>query len=227
MACRRIVERHPFVGPLWWLTAGICSSVEPFDAVWELAGESRSDRTATHLAHELPDDARVVTIGAPAIVAAGLVRRGDIEVLAFDAHHDASRFVRHLERADVDVDPIEAGVAGAVVVTADVVLVEAMALDASRVVVPIGSSTIAGLAGASDIECWLVAGIGTRLPAGFVDAMVAAHTNMCEESDPWDLEVEILATSTFTSVVGPRGRLPMGPHATAPECNFTPELLPR
>ena len=225
VACRRIVERHPFAGPLWWLCSGICASAEPFEAVWELADESRADRTAANLGAELPDDAAVVTIGAPSTIAEGLARRGDIEVLAFDAQHDATTFVRRLERAEVDVTPVDAGVAGAVVATADVVVVEAWALDQNRVVAPIGSSTVAGLAHATGVACWLVAPVGTRLPSGYLDVMEGQLTEMADEFDAWDLDAELVPSSFFTDVVGPRGRLPMGPPATAAECAFTPELL--
>lgn len=227
VACRRIVERHPFAGPLWWLCSGICSSAEPFEAVWELAAEARADRTDYRLAGELPHDAQVVTIGNPVTIAEGLVRRGDVEVLAFDVNHEASGFVRRLERGDVDVEPLDAGVAGAAVRDADVVLVEAWALDATRVVAPVGSSTIAGLAAADGVPCWLVAGVGTRLPTGYLDAMAAQAERLRSDLDPWDLDVEILPTSRFTDVLGPRGRLPMGPPATTAECGFTPELLRR
>lgn len=225
VACRRIVERHPFTGPLWWLCSGICVSAEPFDAVRELASDIRNDRTGANLAAELPDDATVVTIGDPHTVAAGLIRRGDVEVLAFDVQHEASSFVRRLERADVDVEPLDAGVAGAAVRTTDVVLVDALALDGTRVAAPIGSSTIAGLASANGIECWLVAGKGTRLPSGYVDAMERTLEQMGADAAPWDLDAEILPTSRFTHVVGPHGRLPMGPSATTAESPYTPELL--
>ena len=46
---------------------------------------------------------------------------------------------------------------------ADVVLVEAMAVDSERAVVPVGSSTIAAAARSWDTEVWLVAGVGRRL----------------------------------------------------------------
>ena len=47
VACRRIVQRHPFMGALWWLCANVSTSSEPFDAVWELAEQIRADRTGS------------------------------------------------------------------------------------------------------------------------------------------------------------------------------------
>lgn len=226
VACRRIVERHPFTGPLWWLCAGVAASAEPFDAVWEFADEIRADRTPRELAANLPDESTVVTIGDPSVIGDGLVSRGDVRVLAFDAAHTASSFLRRLERHDVDVEPIDAGVAGAVVRHADLVLVEALAVDAERAIAPIGSSTVAAIAFASGTPVWMVAGIGRRLPTAYVDAMSERIARAVDEGiDPWDLDVEELPLSLVTDVVGPHGRVPMGPPAIVPECPFAAELL--
>lgn len=225
VACRRIVQRHPFTGPLWWLCANVTTSAEPFEAVWELADAIRSDRTPAELGAALPDEAVVVTIGDPDVIGGGLIRRGDVRVLALDAGHTATSFVRRLERHDVVVDPVDAGVAGIVVHHADVVLVEALAVDPARAIVPAGSSTIAAAARTWGTPVWLVAGVGRRLPTGFVDAMVATVEAAAEDTDPWDLDVEVLPTSMVTHVVGPHGRVPMGPPAIVPECPLAPELL--
>lgn len=225
VACRRIVERHPFSGPLWWLCASVATSTEPFDTVWELAEQIRDDRTGASLAGELPDEATVTTIGAPSTVGDGLIRRGDVRVLALDAGHAATSFVRRLERHDVDYDPVDAGAAGAAARASDVVLVEALAVDAERAIVPLGSSTIAASASAWGRPVWLVAGVGRRLPTPIVDTMVDRAAELEADLDPWDLDVEVLPTSLVTDVVGPNGRVPMGPPAVQPECAMAHELL--
>jgi hypothetical protein len=225
VACRRIVERHPFTGALWWLCANVATSAEPFEAVWELADEIRRDPTGAELAAVLPDEATVVTIGDPDVIGDGLIRRGDIRVLAFDAGFTATSFLRRMERYDVDAEPVDAGVAGAVVGGADVVLVEALAIDSERAIMPIGSSTVAGLATALGTEVWVVAGVGRRLPPGFLDAMVTRAGALCADADPWELDVEVLPTSMFTHVVGPNGKVPMGPPAIVAECPMAHELL--
>lgn len=226
VACRRIVERHPFTGPLWWLCSGVATSAEPFEAVWELADEINADPTPRELAANLPDEATVVTIGDPHLVGDGLVRRGDVRVLAFDAAHTATSFFRRLERHDVDVEPVDAGVAGTVIRHADLVLVEALAVDPQRAIVPIGSSTIAAIAYASSTPVWLVAGVGRRLPTVYVDAMAGRIEHLVDEGiDPWDLDVEELPLTLVTDVVGPHGRVPMGPPAIVAECPLASELL--
>jgi hypothetical protein len=225
VACRRIVERHPFTGPLWWLCASVASSSEPFESVWELAEEIRSDRTSAELAAALPDECDVVTIGDPSLIAQGLARRGDVRVLALDIDHSATSFVRRLERFDVAYEPVDAGAAGAATRIADVVLVEALAMDAERVIVPSGSSTIAAAAFAWETPVWIVAGVGRRLPSVYVDAMVAKRAALACDHDDWTLDVEVLPTRFATTVIGPHGAMPMGPSAAQPECPVAAELL--
>ena len=227
VAARRIVERHPFTGPLWWLCANVTTSTDPFEAVWGLADQIRSDRTAAELAAVLPDDADVVTIGDPSVIGSGLARRGDVRVLALDVDHSATSFVRRLERNDVDYEPVDAGAAGAATRSAEVVLVEALAMDADRVVLPSGSSTIAAAATAWQTPVWLVAGVGRRLPTGFIDAMVERRAEIADELDDWQVDVEIIPSRLISDVIGPLGRMPMGPPAAQPECPLAAELLTR
>lgn len=225
VACRRIVERHPFTGPLWWLCANVATSSEPFEAVWELSEQVHADRTATELAAALPDDADLLTIGDPSVIGSGLARRGDVRVLALDVDHSATSFVRRLERHDVDYEPVDAGAAGTAARIADVVLIEALALDPARVIVPSGSTTIAACAAAWGTPVWLVAGVGRRLPTEFVDAMVARYETIACEQDEWTIDVEVLPSRLVTHVVGPHGIMPMGPPAARPECPVAAELL--
>lgn len=225
VACRRIVERHPFAGPLWWLCSRIVTAAEPFDAVWEVASEMRSDPTAKELAAALPDDADLVTIGDPLSLVPGLARRGDVRVLALDVDHSATSFVRRLERHDVDYEPVDAGLAGAAARTADVVLVEPMAADAERLLVPSGTSTIAAAGAAARTPVWAVLGVGRRLPSVYVDTMIERRAEMLDELDEWTAEVEVIPTSLVTHVLGPHGLMPAGPPAFQPECSVAGELL--
>ena len=225
VACRRIVERHPFSGPLWWLCANVTTSSEPFEAVWELADRIRCDRTASELAAALPDGCDVVTIGDPSVIGAGLARRGDVRVLALDIDHSATSFVRRLERYDVDYEPVDAGAAGAVTRLADLVSIEVLAMDETRLVVPSGSSTIAAAAMAWGTPVWAVAGVGRRLPSAFVDAMVDRRDALADDVDEWTLDVEVVPARLVTDVVGPHGIMPMGPPAARAECGVAAELL--
>ena len=240
VACRRIIERHPFTAPMWWLCSNVVTSAEPFEAVWELSQTMRADATAALLADALPEPAvddlvdpdldalvDVVTIGDPTTVGGALTRRGDVRVLALDVDHTATAFVRRLERYRVDYEPVDAGAAGPAVRAASVVLVEALAADTERVIAPIGSSTIAGLGAAFDVPVWLIAGVGRRLPADYVDAMVERVDALAVDADPWTVDVEVLPVSMFSHVAGPHGLAPIGPPMLQPECPLAVELLHR
>ncbi len=177
------------------------------------------------MAAALPDDAVVVTIGDPTVIGSGLARRGDVRVLALDIDHSATSFVRRLERYDVDYEPVDAGAAGAATRVADVALVEVLAMDETRLVVPSGSSTIAATASAWDTPVWAIAGVGRRLPTAYIDAMVEQLDALAGDIDEWDLEVEIIPSRLVTDVVGPHGVMPMGPPAARAECAVAAELL--
>ena len=84
---------------------------------------------------------------------------------------------------------------------------------------------LAATASALGTPVWLVAGVGRRLPSGYVDAMADRVRALTEDVDPWDLDVEVLPTSLVTDVIGPHGRVPMGPPAIVPECAMAHELL--
>ena len=112
VACRRIVERHAEIGALWWLCARllICG-IRPG---WHGRSPTRSPPTPRRVwsPPRMPDDATVLTIGWPAVAGAALLRRGDASVLCADSRHDASGFLRQLERADIECDPIPAEIVG-------------------------------------------------------------------------------------------------------------------
>src|SRR5690606_1029797 len=73
-ACRRVVDRHPTSGPLWWLCARILCGPDPLAEAWDAVDALDQDTTATELAHGLPDDATVAVIGWPEVGAEALPR---------------------------------------------------------------------------------------------------------------------------------------------------------
>lgn len=229
VACRRIVERHPDCGPLWWLCARLLTSADPFVTAWEVAEEIGDDPTATALARALPDDATVVTIGWPDIAGAALARRGDAAVLAVDSRHEASAFVQRLERHDVACDIVPPdGLAGAVGV-ADLVVVEALAVSPQRLLGPPGTAAAALVGGHLGVPVWLVAGVGRSLPDEYVRAMDAPggvplwdrdHDVLCFAgvSDPGPVARVVRPAGVVEAADGLAATLP-------PDCALAPELL--
>ncbi|MET0144911.1 MAG: hypothetical protein ABW328_09020 [Ilumatobacteraceae bacterium] len=221
VACRRIVERHPTCGPLWWLCARMLTSADPMAAARGAIDEMEDDPTVDRLIDALPDGATVVTVGWPEVVGSALARRGDVRVLAVDAGHQASSFVQRLERSDIESELVPTESAAIATAVADLVLIEAEALDGARLVAATGSAVVAATAGLTQTSVWCVAGRGRRLPSPMLGAIVDRVAD--QAIDPWSRDVEPVPMALVTHVVGPDGRLSAG--TVRAECEMAPELL--
>lgn len=221
IACRRIVERHADAGPLWWMGAEILSADDPGTAAWELADRVADDRTPRVVAEAVPEEATVVTIGWPLTAGAALMRRGDVRVWCVDSRHEASSFMQRLERVDVECEPVPAEAMARAVADADLVLLDAVAAAAARVLAPAGSHVLAAVAASLGVPVWLVTGIGRRLPIEYVDAI--AERVLC--GAPWDLDVDDLPVQLVTHVASAGGLTADVAAGLRPECPFVPELL--
>src|SRR5437660_12821098 len=58
-ACRRLVDRHPTAGPMWWLAARVLAADDPGMEAWSSAQVLDDDVTPSVLADHLPADATV------------------------------------------------------------------------------------------------------------------------------------------------------------------------
>lgn len=223
IACRRIVERHPTSGPLWWFCSSLLTSARPFDACYELASEVEHDQTPDHLFDLLPDDGTVCVVGWPDLIGDAVMRRGDVRVLAVDADDEGSSFVRRLQRADVEADIVPPAGMAAAVIAADVVLVEAMSASQGEVLATPGSRALASVGYCSEVPTWLVAGRGRRLPEPLFTTMA---TRIADVRAPWEAAAEPMPLALFTTVVGPDGAVDAGtPGVLDPECGMAHELV--
>jgi hypothetical protein len=222
VACRRIVERHPTCGPLWWLCARLLTAPDPGRAIRATVEEIANDPTAGRLADAFGEGATVATVGWPVLAADALACRGDLRVLAVDADNLTSSFVQRLERLDVECELVPTHAAAIAAAAADVVLVEAEATAAERAVVPVGSTVLAATASLAGTPVWLVAGRGRRLPGPVIDVIVERST---PSRDPFAAAVEAITTSVVTHVAGPDGVTVMSLDALRAECELAPELL--
>ena len=145
VACRRIVERHPTSGPLWWLCAHMLTDTDPFAVARRLAAEISDDSTADQLADALPGASTVCVIGWSDLISEALLRREDVTVLAVGSD----------DSADV--------LTGAVL-AADVVLVEALAASPAEMLAVPGARAAASVAYCSEVPVWVVLGVGRCIP---------------------------------------------------------------
>ncbi|HLY81848.1 MAG TPA: hypothetical protein VKQ71_02625 [Acidimicrobiales bacterium] len=222
-ACRRLIDRHLTVGPVWWLAARMLTASDPVEAAWTAATELDDDPTSAILAAALPDDATVTIVGWPDQAAAAIRRRGDLEVLIADATGDGSALARRLADSGVDVAVVpDTGVAAAAVVS-DLVIVEAMAAGPSGVLAAAGSHCGAAVASQAGIPVWAVTGVGRVLPA----RLWAALLGRLDEGDdePWDRGVELVPAGLIVATIGPDGRATAAEGLGRATCPVAPELL--
>jgi hypothetical protein len=223
-ACRRIVDRHPTSGPLWWLCARVLTAPDgPRADAWIAVEEIEHDPTASELAAAIPEDATVCLVGWPELAGEALPRRGDVEVLAIDALGEGSGLVRRLGLSGVDAVDVPTSGMGAAVASSDVLLLEAVAMGPTGFVAVSGSLAAAAVARLADVPAWVVAGVGRILPERMWDALSVRHATRL--ADPWDLDEEVVPLSLVAQVCGPSGLEPPGAALRRTDCPVAPELF--
>ena len=214
--CRRLVDRHPTVGAIWWLAARVLVASDPLAEARAAAEELDADDTARHLAVALPEDSTITVVGWAEQSATALRRRGDLDVLLVESGHAGW---------DDEVAYVPESGLGAAVAASDLVLLEAGALGPGGFVAPAGARAAAAVARHCGIDVWVVAGAGRVLPDRLWDAL-------CERieggpAERWELPEEVVPLDLATHVAGPAG---IGPATEAPkraDCPIAPELLRR
>jgi len=220
-AARRLVARHPAVGPMWWLCSRVLVAADPAvegrRAVWEID----ADPTAAVLAASLPDEAIVLVVGWPDTVVTGLARRGDVEVLAADDGTGVD-IGRLLGRVDIDVVDVSTEGLGAAAARAELVILEASVAGPASALAAPGSRAAAAVARSEGRTVWLVAPVGCVLPGPLYDACVRGVVDV---SEPWEAGHDIVPLTLVDRVVGPDGPVSSVEGVGATTCPVAPELL--
>ena len=222
VSCRRIVERHPTSGPLWWLCAHILTSPDPASTARDLAAQLDLDPTPDVLVEALAEDATVCIIGWPDLTGEACLRRGDLTVLAVDSFDQGSSFVRRLERADVNAEVIEPGAVAAAVLASDVVLIEALVASPGDIMATPGSRAAASVAYCSEVPVWAVVGRGRCVPRAAFEWLARG---VADVRVPWQAEAEVLPLELASYLATERGVLPIDTATLVPECPLAHELL--
>jgi hypothetical protein len=221
-ACRRIVDRQPASGPLWWLAARTLTAPDPISEAQKAAAEIEEDRTPRALADALPEGATVLLLGWPELAAGGLPRRGDVEVLICDVDGEGGDLVLRLLRADVDATDVPVSGLGAAAAEVDFVVLETCAMGPGGFVAPSGSRAAASVARLSGAEVWLVAGVGRMLP----ERMFMALCDRTLSADSrWEDDVELVPLDLVDKVLGPSGPAHPAEALRRTDCPVAPELL--
>src|SRR5579884_2702804 len=94
--CRRLVDRHPEMGTLWWLAARVLSAPDAQAEIHRAAAALDADDTPGILAAELPGPLSAGIVGWREQTGEALRRRGDVEVLADDLEGEGQALASRL-----------------------------------------------------------------------------------------------------------------------------------
>ena len=233
LTCRRLVERHPTVGPLWWLCSEMVTALEPREAMRRCVEQVREDSTPVHLAEflgpRLAEGSLVCLNGWSWDVAVAFGQMEPREICVVDGDNGADHMVRVLERADHEVHLVEPGGAATATREADVVVLSALAASPDTAWCTAGSHALAAVAYCAEVPVVLSAPCGTRLPAATLDGMaedLAAQTR----GRVWHRGIDEIPVGLFTWFAGPAGvetSTTPGFRGVVPETRHAPELLVR
>jgi hypothetical protein len=221
-ACRRLVERHPSAGTMWWVAARVLASSDPVGEAWRAAEELDDDTTSTALLRVLPSEGTIATLGWPELAGDALRRVGEVELLVVDAGGLWTGVVDRLARRGVDAIDVPEGGLGPAVASADLLVLEASAFGPSGFVADIGSRAAAAVARHAGIPVWVVVGAGRVLPARLWTALL---TMLEADTDPWLAPEEVVPLDLVDQVVGPSGLTSVDAAIKRADCPIPPELL--
>lgn len=217
VACRRLLAHHPSFAPLWWLCARVLAAPEASDGAWGAWQELHDDATPHRLSRALPfpHDEPIAVLGWPEVVAAALIERPDLDVLAVrvGARHDA--LSRRIRRSDTPVRVVDAIEVAALEPTH--VLVEVAAAGGGTALVDAGTNELLRPLRAGGAAVWAVAPLGHALPERLLASMRAA----AGQERRW----EELEPAVADLVVGPHAAEALAALARRVDCAPAPELL--
>jgi hypothetical protein len=149
-SCRRLIDRHPAAGALWWACARLLAADDPRAQARTIALELDDDPARIDLSLELPEGA-VVTVIPDA--AGGSDLADDLAGM----------------RDDLEVVEVRAGPGGS---AGGVLLVEAGAAGPDRFLGAAGTGEAVAEAREAGAAVWLLVAVGRRLPGPLFDALV-------------------------------------------------------
>jgi hypothetical protein len=220
-ACRRIVERHPTSGPLWWLCARTLTAADPLAEAWRCVEAIEDDTTADELARALPEEATICVVGWPDLVAQALVRR---------TSPSSPSTARPGPQAGPPPAPRRrrgrrgrsrrAGGARRPPPTS--CCSRRAGPSAPTASWPAATHAAAAVGYCAEVPVWLVSGVGRLLPERLWNSVV---TRLAEAGEPWEVDHDVAPLSLVSALCGPAGPEPVADGLRRLDCPVAPELL--
>lgn len=221
-ACRRLLERQPSCGPLWWVSASLVAAADPFDAGCRAAAALCSDETSHRLSRALRASfagGETVVVTTPAELAVAALQSSKSYVLrAVSSGRSLRQCVKMLgDTNSSEVTGWSESEAYEALEGACVVLVEVLAAGSSGALLSPAAAATVRAARERQVAVWAVVGTGRALPDGLFEA---AGNRAGEAADKVSLSEFSLAISS--GLVG-------DPFSVAAQvtCPPGPELLGR
>lgn len=167
-ASRRLVERHPACGPLWWACAKLLVADDPLAEAHRVVAEFSSDVVANRLSDALRSNftaSDVLCSTAPAdLLSQALDRRGSYRVRLIGRYFWLRHGLRQIGARADDATGYEAEEMDEALSGAGVLLVEPRLASPAGLLVDLGTGAIAERAAASEIPVWVLLATGHVLP---------------------------------------------------------------
>jgi hypothetical protein len=250
-AGRRLLDAHPYCGPLWWMVARVLVADDPVAEAERSASELEGDPTAGLLAAVLPPGAVVVATGVDDVLTEALELREDCALRVVGDRRRLRQAVLAAMRRVDDVTCWPRDELADALGDASMAMVEACAIGRSGLIASGGTGAGSGSAGSSahsgasaagagsalagarraGVPVWATAGIGRALPdrlfAELAARVAAGGGRPPEGAEPTASPepVELFELERIDVVVGPGGRCEPRAAAAAATCPAPPELL--
>jgi hypothetical protein len=223
IASRRLIERRPAAGPLWWLASRVLCALDPGFEAMDAAADLEGDRTAVALAGDLPGGT-VAIVGWPDQASSALRMRARMggddsaadRVVVVPSARNGWGCVDWLQGHAVDARLLRDGEVTAAGKRCVLAMLEATAVGPDSFVAATGSAALAAAARDAQRPVWLVAGVGRILPAPLYEALL----RRIEGDDSY----EVVPLSVVDDIAGPSGPVPRAQLAR-PSCPVAAELL--
>jgi hypothetical protein len=222
IASRRLIERRPSAGPLWWMASRVLCALDPgFEAI-AASSDLERDRTPVALAGDLPGGT-VAIVGWPDQASAALRMRGRMgggqagadRVVVVPAGREGWGCADWLQSHGVDARLLRTGEVAAAR-RCVLALLEATAVGPDSFVAAAGSAALAAAAREAHRPVWLVAGVGRALPGPLYEALVRRVGD--------DPALEVVPLAAVDDAAGPGGPVPVA-RMPRPACPVAAELL--
>lgn len=174
-ACRRLLQRHPGCGPLWWASARLVVANDPLEAGRRAALELCSDATSERIGEALrgyTTASDTIVLTAPLeLVATALESSKPYLLRVVGSSGSLNRSMHALSAAtSCDVTVWSSGEEHEALDGACVLVVEVLAAGDGGVLVGRGSASVVRLAGRLGVPAWAAIGVGRALPAQLFEA---------------------------------------------------------